>query len=553
MAENILLPSYTGITALSDLGVYALLIPTTEDMFWTWQDGINDNVFVEFDGNTYECAPQRLAAMDNAMAVGNCTNFGGTGNGEPFIVTMLSGTNTDGEGNVTNIYSWAVAALTDTAPTEHTVEVYQVEASTAFAVVLKDRSGADVTYEVPSEQIKLNTPDGTQIFTAGQAVENVPITLDLADGDQTVTAGSGQLIKSAVIQKPSTLTPDNIVKDVNIAGVVGAFEGGGSSENYEGAIIDRTISGYYFNSTATAVGNYAFCLCTKLTGVELTSASYIALGAFSSCTSLATVSVPNLSGGIGASAFYSCRSLTNVYAPKCTAVNGSAFYNCSKLSSFYAPSVKTIGERAFAYTTLVEADFPNCTSLGSSAFYSCPSLVYANFPLLSSYTINNFIFERCSKLQSVNMPLLTSTGSAMFRYCSALTTIDMPKLSYIYADAFMSCIGLTELSFSNYMTIGQSAFNSCTNLATVTFTSYCNISAYAFQRCSKLMSLYFRGSQVARLGNVNALYSTPFSVSTYTGAFGSIFVPASLVDTYKTSQYWSIYASRITAIPESEE
>ena len=100
--------------------------------------------------------------------------------------------------------------MTDTAPTEHTVEVYQVEASTAFAVVLKDRSGANVTYEVPSEQIKLNTPDGTQIFTAGQAVENVPITLDLADGDQTVNAPDGTLVKSAIIQKPNTLVPENI-------------------------------------------------------------------------------------------------------------------------------------------------------------------------------------------------------------------------------------------------------------------------------------------------------------------------------------------------------
>lgn len=137
MAENILLPSYTGTTALTNLGVYALSILTTEEMFLAWQDGINDNVFVEFDANTYECAPQRLAAMDNAMAVGNCANFGGTGNGEPFVVTILP--DTDENGVATGAYYWAIAALTDTEPTEHTVEVYQVEASTAFAVVLKDR------------------------------------------------------------------------------------------------------------------------------------------------------------------------------------------------------------------------------------------------------------------------------------------------------------------------------------------------------------------------------------------------------------------------------
>jgi hypothetical protein len=114
---------------MSDLGIYAIPSDSTEEMFNRWQgnsdNAITGNVFVEFDGVTYECAPQRLAAMDNAMAVGNCAAFGGTGNGEPFVISMIVGTNTDGDGNVTNIYSWAIAVLTDTAPTEHQYRVYQ--------------------------------------------------------------------------------------------------------------------------------------------------------------------------------------------------------------------------------------------------------------------------------------------------------------------------------------------------------------------------------------------------------------------------------------------
>jgi hypothetical protein len=38
------------------------------------------------------------------------------------------------------------------------------------------------------------------------------------------------------------------------------------------------------------------------------------------------------------------------------------------------------------------------------------------------------------------------------------------------------------------------------------------------------------------------------SVSTLTGSFGSIYVPASLVDAYKSATNWATYADRITAI-----
>lgn len=122
-----LLPTGVGETFLSNLGVYAVSSQTTEKMFDRWHgngdNAITGNVFVEFDGVTYECAQQRLAAMDNGMAVGNCANFGGTGNNEPFIVSITP--DTDEHGVATGAYYWAIVALTDTAPTDHQYRVYQ--------------------------------------------------------------------------------------------------------------------------------------------------------------------------------------------------------------------------------------------------------------------------------------------------------------------------------------------------------------------------------------------------------------------------------------------
>lgn len=98
-------------------------------------------------------------------------------------------------------------------------------------IVLKDRNGNGVSYEGVTA-LRLNTSDGgTQIFSAGEAVEGIEIALDFSNGDQPITAPEGTLVKSAVIKKPETLLPENIAKDVDIAGVVGTLESGGGGGN----------------------------------------------------------------------------------------------------------------------------------------------------------------------------------------------------------------------------------------------------------------------------------------------------------------------------------
>ena len=94
-------------------------------------------------------------------------------------------------------------------------------------IVLKNYDGDDKTFE-GVDRVKLNTVGGgTQIFSEGEVLEGLTLELDFADGDQIVTAPPGMLVKSATILKPDTLKPENIVKDVEIAGVIGSFAGGG--------------------------------------------------------------------------------------------------------------------------------------------------------------------------------------------------------------------------------------------------------------------------------------------------------------------------------------
>lgn len=101
-------------------------------------------------------------------------------------------------------------------------------------IVLKNRNGVDVQYP-GVERIKVNTVDGevaefVNSATLPEVVENVPIELDFSAGDQALDAPDGMLIKSAFIQKPDTLIPENIAEGVNIAGIVGALAGGGGAK-----------------------------------------------------------------------------------------------------------------------------------------------------------------------------------------------------------------------------------------------------------------------------------------------------------------------------------
>ena len=59
--------------------------------------------------------------------------------------------------------------------------------------------------------------------------EEKTVELDFSNGDVTVTPSDGKLLSEVNISKPETLIPENIAKDIEVAGIVGTHEGGGGS------------------------------------------------------------------------------------------------------------------------------------------------------------------------------------------------------------------------------------------------------------------------------------------------------------------------------------
>lgn len=82
-----------------------------------------------------------------------------------------------------------------------------------------------------------------------ELLENMEVDVDFSGGNQLLSVPTGYAVKSAILNKPSTLIPSNIAKGVNIAGIVGGLEVGGNSVEYTG------YEGTYTNSIFTVTGS----------------------------------------------------------------------------------------------------------------------------------------------------------------------------------------------------------------------------------------------------------------------------------------------------------
>lgn len=183
-------------------------------------------------------------------------------------------------------------------------------------------------------------------------------------------------------------------------------------------------------------------------------------------------------------------------------------------------------EKAMIARTLKEYTDNEITQIGQYAFAACASLSTVTFAKCSF--INNYAFNGCTKLANISFPICSRIQNYAFNQCTSLEYVNFPKCSMV-----------------NYY-----AFQNCTNLVSVELPMCSYIHNGVFSNCSKLTTLILGYSSVATLNNVGAFKNSPMSVSTYTGTFGSIYVPASLVSAYKSATNWATYADRITAIVE---
>ncbi len=143
-------------------------------------------------------------------------------------------------------------------------------------------------------------------------------------------------------------------------------------------IIPKTVTYGGKEYSVTSIGGYAFSSCSGLTSVTIpNSVSSIGLGAFRDCSGLTSFIIPNSVTSIGDYAFEYCSGLTSVtISNSLTSIGWRVFSNCTGLTSVTIPnSVTSIGIAAFQYCGLTSiAIGSGIEDIGNHAFADCPEL-----------------------------------------------------------------------------------------------------------------------------------------------------------------------------------
>ena len=151
---------------------------------------------------------------------------------------------------------------------------------------------------------------------------------------------------------------------------------------------------------------------------------------------------------------------------------------------------------------------------------------------------------------AVKFPRVTSIYDDAFHGCTSLVAVSFPRCGYIGSRAFNMCPSISIMAFPYCSTIGNEAFAGCTGLKVASLPVCSSIGSSAFLGCTSLMSLYLTSvTSVAAVG-ANAFQSTPMTVSAYTGAYGSIYVPESLYSRFTVAYQWMSMSSRFAVIDE---
>lgn len=262
-----------------------------------------------------------------------------------------------------------------------------------------------------------------------------------------------------------------------------------------------------------AIGDHAFSECTSLGNIIIPqSVESIGFGAFS-YSNISEISLPDNLKSIGAAAFRdsdikeiiipesvkdiettifaNCRKLQKVQilTKQIDGIPDNTFDGCSSLKEVNLPSsVKYLGKSAFYDTqSLEQLDIPSsCTEIGSNCFYYS-GLTYIKIP--DGVTeLKGEMFANCNNLETVDLPqTLSNFDKKAFYGCSKLKVINIPNgITEISSQCFSYCISLAEVIFPNTLKcINADAFSNCSSLKRICIPEGTTlVDSQAFYGCS---------------------------------------------------------------------
>lgn len=236
-----------------------------------------------------------------------------------------------------------------------------------------------------------------------------------------------------------------------------------------------------FPTTLKRINKNTFNGCSKLTDSVFTSiitsnTEVIEDGAFSGCTSLTNVVIPENIKHIGLGAFESCSSITSISVP----FIGMGYKLNIKTNELTNEFDNT---QAFGYIFGAASIEDNSKSVSSvrtviiNGNYDIPENAFYGCSRISSITLSNNVkrinasaFNSCTNLKSIVLPEeLTSIGEFAFLGCNLLNQVTIgSKLEQIEDYAFSGCKNLTKINLNLVNKLGSGVFQGCAKLKEIT-------------------------------------------------------------------------------------
>ena len=282
----------------------------------------------------------------------------------------------------------------------------------------------------------------------------------------------------------------------------------------------------------------------------------IAGSAFSGCSGLVSINIPNTVTNIGNGAFGGCTNLTTISIPN---------------------SVTHIGEGAFINTKWYNNQPDGLVYAGLVAYKYKGTMTQKTTVIIQDGTLGvaSEAFANCDNLYNIEIPNSVSViGESAFSGCTNLRSIDLPNsIDYISDNLFYGS-GLNHMEIGESIKhIGNNAFSGCRSLDYIELTNtLVSIENNAFDYCPYLFNITIRGNGAWNLGSIPSHNLTNFYIDShlssikgitiessevycfatippicdedsFTDFSGTLHVPAASLASYFTSPFWSNFTN----------